>query len=86
MILHKVLKKGGTVKLDKIIDAFSKEEIENIYPALGQRVISRLVEELALLGYVVMDGTNVTVPDKGKKKLQDFKDSLPNEDKVALGV
>jgi len=86
MILHKVLKKGGTVKLNKIIDEFSEFERDNIYPALSQRIVGRLVEELALMGYVVMDEANVTVPEKGKKKLQDFKDSLPNEDKVALGV
>ena len=86
VILHKALKKGGTLKLDKIIDEFGKEEIEIVYPALGPRLVSRLVEELELLGYVVTDGTNATVTDKGKKKLDTFKSGLAQEEVLALGI
>jgi uncharacterized repeat protein (TIGR04076 family) len=85
VILSKVLAKQG-IQVAEILNEFSKEEIETIYPALSPIMIEILVEELELVGHVRVDDGKVTVTDKGAKKLEDFKASLPAEDREALNL
>jgi uncharacterized repeat protein (TIGR04076 family) len=82
-ILNKVRSKSG-IALNKILDEFTEQERDNIYPALGQHVIAVLVGELELMGYVEVKDDKVTITDKGIKKLESFKVSLTAEEREAL--
>ena len=82
-ILNKASQKPG-IAMDKIINEFSKDEIDNIYPSLGQKIIAILVGELELMGYVDVKDDKVTVTDRGVKKLEDYKASLTAEEREAL--
>ena len=84
-ILKKVLPKPG-IKVDKILNEFSKEEIEGIYPALGPVMVQALVEELELMDYLEIQNGKATVTKKGEAKLEDFKASLSAEEIEALGL
>jgi uncharacterized repeat protein (TIGR04076 family) len=82
-ILNKVQTKPG-IAMNRILDEFSRDEIINIYPVLGQNIIAALVGELELMGYIDVKDDMVTVTDKGKKKLADYKKSLTAEERKAL--
>jgi uncharacterized repeat protein (TIGR04076 family) len=82
-ILNKVHLKSG-IPLERIINEFSEDEIDNIYPTLGQRMIAVLVGELELMGYVDVKDATVHITDKGLKKLEKFKKSLSEEEREAL--
>jgi uncharacterized repeat protein (TIGR04076 family) len=82
-ILNKVSKKSG-IAMDKIINEFTDNERDNIYPSLGQKIVAVLVGELELMGFVMVKDNMVSITDKGKKKLEDFKASLTAEEIEAL--
>jgi len=82
-ILSKVSKKPG-IAMDKTINEFTRDEIDNIYPSLGQRIVTILVGELELLRYVDVNDNKLTITDKGKRKLESFKKSLTAEEREAL--
>ena len=82
-ILDKVLKKPG-VAASRVLNEFSPEEIEEIYPALSSAMVASLLEELALMGYLVIDNDAVKATVKAEKKLSDFKKSLSSEEKRSL--
>jgi uncharacterized repeat protein (TIGR04076 family) len=82
-ILSKVLANPG-VATEKLLSLYSKDEIENIYPALGPVLSQMLVEELVILSYLEDRNDCLTVTAKGKEKLESFIRSLPAEDKAAL--
>ena len=54
IILHKILHEGR-VTLDSIPGAFSAEKNDTIYPTRSQNLISRLVEEPEMLGYLKIE-------------------------------
>ncbi len=82
-ILAKIAVKPG-IPVDQIIDEFTKHEIENIYPSLGQNMVAALVGELELMRYVSVKKGKVTITPAGKKKLVSFKESLTDEERKAL--
>jgi uncharacterized repeat protein (TIGR04076 family) len=85
-ILNKIAQNPG-VTIDKIITLYDDDERDNIYPTLGQNMIWTLVGELAVLDYVKLEGGRtgkVTITEKGKQKLADFKKSLTEEEVKAL--
>jgi hypothetical protein len=82
-ILNKILRKPG-IELKDILNEFTKEEIEGIYPALSPILIQVLVEELDLIHYVQMDGGRVTITEKGQTKLDSFRENLTAEERDAL--
>lgn len=82
-ILHKIHSKPG-VAMNMILNEFSRNEINVIYPVLGQNIIAVLVGELELMGYVKVQDDKVTVTDKGKKKLANYRKSLTAEERKAL--
>ena len=84
-ILDKVLPKQG-IEVDKILDEFSKDEIEIPYPALSQIMIEALSEELELLGYLEIQDGKASVPKKGEAKLETFKKSLSSEERQSLNM
>ncbi len=85
VILHKLQQKPG-IRVDKILDEFSKEQAEGIYPALSQIMVQALVEELELMSYVVTRDGQATATAKGKKKLAAFQASLSKEERQALEI
>ena len=82
-ILGKILQKKEGIKIDKIIDEFSSDEIE-IYPTLNQMIIPPFIEELELMGYVDVRDEIVSGTEKGRAKLEDFVESLSEEERAAL--
>ncbi len=84
-ILNKVLAKPE-IKLDKILNQFTREQIEDIYPALSPILVQILTEELELMDYVMIKNGKVTVTKKGEAKLKDFKKSLTPEERKALKI
>ena len=83
--MGKVLPKEG-IAVDKILNEFSKEQIEKIYPALSQIMVQILVEELEIMGYLKIKNGKVFVTKKGEAKLKDFKASLSAEEREALRI
>jgi uncharacterized repeat protein (TIGR04076 family) len=84
-ILHKVLPKPG-IKVDRILGEFTREQIEDIYPALSPIMIRILCEELELTGYLKIEKGKAKVTDAGKTKLEVFKKSLKKKERQALGM
>ncbi|MEO0250169.1 MAG: hypothetical protein ABIN58_11725 [candidate division WOR-3 bacterium] len=85
-ILDKIAKKPG-IAVKGIINEFTDQERDNIYPTLGQDLIWSLVGELAILDYVKLDGdrdSRVKITEQGTRKLTDFKKSLSPEERKAL--
>jgi uncharacterized repeat protein (TIGR04076 family) len=82
-ILSKVPKKPG-LAVDKILDQYTKEQIEGIHPPLSQILVGILVEELELIGYLEVKNGKANITKKGEEKLKNFKASLPAEDREAL--
>jgi uncharacterized repeat protein (TIGR04076 family) len=84
-ILDRVLKNPG-IPRNQILDQFSKQEREEIYPPLVMELMIPLIEELELLGYMEIKDGNAVVTEKGKTKLCDFRSSLSPEEREALEV
>jgi len=84
-ILHKVLIKPG-IKVDEILNEFSKEQIEGIYPALSPIMVQVLSEELELMGYLEIKNGKAFVNKKGEAKLKNFKSELSSEEREALQI
>jgi hypothetical protein len=84
-ILKKVLPKPG-IPVEKILNEFSKGEIEDIYPAISQVMVQALVEELEVIGYLEIQDGKATVTSKGEAKLGEYKKSLSAEEREALGM
>jgi hypothetical protein len=82
-ILSKVQAKPE-IALDKILDEFSKEQIEVIYPALSQIMVQILSEELELMGYLKIRNGKASVTRKGVTKLRDFQKKLTAAEREAL--
>jgi uncharacterized repeat protein (TIGR04076 family) len=82
-ILHKILPKPG-IKVNRILDEFTKEQIEGIYPALSPILIQVLSEELELMGYLKIERGKAAVTAKGEAKLKAFKKTLTKEERRAL--
>jgi uncharacterized repeat protein (TIGR04076 family) len=73
------LQQNGAVEPDKLLGAFSKEEIEAIYPALSKVMVGMLADELEVMGYVATTGGQTAVTHRGEAKLKAFRESLPAE-------
>ena len=84
-ILNKVLAKPE-IGTEKILQEFTREQIEEIYPALSPILIRILVEELELMDYVKTEKGKVTVTKKGEAKLEEFKKSLTPEEHQVLKI
>lgn len=84
-ILDRVLKKQG-IQADKILNEFSKEEIEEIHPPLSHIMVQVLVEELEVMSYMEIEDGRASVTKKGEAKLENFKRGLSAEEREALEV
>jgi len=84
-ILYKVLPKPG-IRVTQILKEFTREQIEDIYPALSPIMIRVLSEELELMGYLDIKRGRASVTKKGKDKLKYFKKNLTAGGKKALNM
>ena len=71
------LQKNERVRMDMILDTFTKREIEEIYPPLNTIMVRMLTEELELMGYVQTADGMTSITPKGVTKLEDFLAGLP---------
>ena len=85
VIMDRLLKKQG-IEADKILNEFSKEEIEDIFPPLTPGAVEGLVEELELLGHIALKEGKAHVTKKGEAKVEDFKKNLTAAERKALNV
>jgi hypothetical protein len=85
VILHKVQRKPG-IKIEDILNEFSREQIEGIYPALSHVMVQILVEELELMSYLEIREGHAVITKKGEAKLVDFRAGLSQEEKEALAI
>jgi hypothetical protein len=83
VILDRVLKKPG-IKIDQILNEFTQQQIDGIYPPLSPVMVQVLVEELELTGYLNIKNDQISSNPKGEVKLKEFTDSLTVEEKEAL--
>ena len=74
------LEKNGAIAADRLLDAFTREEIEEIYPALSRVMVGMLADELEVLGYIstTVEGAKA-ITAKGAAKLRVFRENLPAE-------
>jgi hypothetical protein len=84
-ILDKVLSRPG-IEPVKIINEFSKDQIDEIYPALSPQIMVPLIEELELMQYLNTEDGRTMVTEKGEKKLENYKSSLSGEERDVLGM
>ncbi len=85
VILDRILDKQG-IEADKVLNEFTKEEINDIYPALTPVMIESLLDEMACVDYLeVRDGKVYTMPKAGPK-VQEFKASLTDEERALLRI
>ena len=84
-ILDRILKKPG-IDSKKILNEFSKEEIEGIYPALGQAMVESLLEELELMNYIEIREGKVFAQRRAETKFAEFKTGLSPEEREALNL
>jgi uncharacterized repeat protein (TIGR04076 family) len=82
-ILSKVSQKPG-INVDKILNEFSKKQIEEIYPPLAPMLVQCLVEELELMAFLEIQNGKASITKKGQKKLEEFKASIPAEERKLL--
>ena len=85
VMVDRILKKPG-IKTNEILGEFTSEEIEGIYPALGQAMVEALLEELELMGYLEIQEGKVFTNQKAELKLAEFKASLSSEERTALNI
>lgn len=71
------LQKNGAVESEKLLDTFTKREIEEIYPPLSKIMVRMLADELEVLGYIETADGNTSITPKGDAKLQAFVEGLP---------
>jgi uncharacterized repeat protein (TIGR04076 family) len=85
VLVDKLIKHPGT-PVAEILKLFSRQQIEDIYPALSQPMIESLLEELELMGYVeIRDGVVISC-FKASEKLNNFKSSLSPGEGSALFI
>jgi uncharacterized repeat protein (TIGR04076 family) len=85
VLLNKILRKPG-VPADKLMNEFTRDEIEIPYPALSQQLLEALVENMALIGHVKVENGKVTGTEKGAAKVAEFRKSLSKEEREALNL
>lgn len=84
-ILNKVLAKGS-IKSDELLNEFSKDEIEEIYPPLSEEIMVPLIEELEMMNYLADEKGTLIATQKGDLKLETYKRSLTVEERKALNM
>ncbi len=82
-ILDKIIDKPG-IEAKKILQEFSPDQINNIYPALSPVMVESLLEEMEVMDYLEIKEGKVFTKPKAQAKLKAFKSSLTDEERKAL--
>lgn len=83
MMLARALKYPG-IDEARVLELFTQEEREEIYPPLTPELLVPLTEELELMGYITRSDRKICVTDSGERKLKAFADSLTSEERLSL--
>jgi uncharacterized repeat protein (TIGR04076 family) len=75
------LQSRGEIPVEKILSTFTRSQIEDIYPPLSPIMLQILVEELVLVGFIVIHEGQASLTPKGKEKLKHFQSNLPEKDR-----
>jgi uncharacterized repeat protein (TIGR04076 family) len=86
MVILDIVRKKPGIRTDQILNEFSKEQIEGIYPALSPIMVQVLAEELELTGYLDIQDGQVVATEKGQAKIRSFKERLSPEEREALEI
>jgi uncharacterized repeat protein (TIGR04076 family) len=86
MVILDRITRNPEMKVDEVLEQFSTEEIEGIYPALSPIMVRVLIEELDLIALVRNENEKVTATAKGRAKLDEFRRSLSTEEREALRI
>jgi uncharacterized repeat protein (TIGR04076 family) len=78
------LKQSGATDSASLLDLFTAQEIEGIYPALSKVMLDMLADELQLMGYIETAAGRTTITGKGEVKLKTFREGLPPEHREAF--
>jgi uncharacterized repeat protein (TIGR04076 family) len=84
-ILDKILRKPG-IEAAKIMDEFTREQIDGIYPAFSPIMVQVLLEEMELVGYVEVREGKVYAAPKAAVRFNEFKNSLSRDEIKALDI
>lgn len=82
-ILDRVSQNQG-IEEEAIPAAFSEEERDEIYPPLVREMLLPLDDELVLMGYLERNDGRVFLTEKGRVKLEEFREALTAEERQAL--
>jgi uncharacterized repeat protein (TIGR04076 family) len=82
-ILDRVQRRHG-IGEDRILHEFTRAEQDEIYPPLCPEIMTILIDELALMGYLDRSAGSVSITEKGRAKLEEFRGSLSEEERAAL--
>lgn len=85
VILDHILKHPG-VRVDRIRDGLSRKHVEDIYPGLFPVLLEVLMEEMEVMGYLVVLDGKAAVTEKGASRLDEFKAGLSSEEREALDL
>ena len=85
MILKAVLENPG-IRVDEIRDKLSEMQREEIYPLAALPLMKTLTEEHELMAYLENKEGQANITEKGKTKLEEFKNNLTEEERKALSL
>ena len=85
-IIDRVGKKGGSWPVDKILDLYTEDEINNIYPVLCEGMIKGMMEEIELMDYGKVEDGNLVVTEKGVDRVKRYATEIPKEHAEALKI
>jgi uncharacterized repeat protein (TIGR04076 family) len=85
MAILQKLKTFGPTPAEKVLETFTTEQIETIYPPLGGVLVEIMLEELVLMGFAELTDGVASITDKGQLKLADFIGSLTEEERELFG-
>ena len=84
VIMDRVNKSGGPYPIEKIMDLFSQEELDEVYPPISHVMIGMIVEEICLLEFARTEDGNLIITEKGAERVARYKKEIPEEHAVAM--
>ncbi|MDR1573737.1 MAG: hypothetical protein LBS24_05465 [Clostridiales Family XIII bacterium] len=85
-VMDRVNKTGGPYPADKIKELYTDFELNEIYPPFSAGMIEMMLEELKLLGFVVIADGKVSVTKSGADRVAKFKTEIPADHAEAMGL
>jgi uncharacterized repeat protein (TIGR04076 family) len=86
MLILNIAKQKPDIAIKKIRDEFSDIQKEEVYPLLAPVLVQALVEELALVGHLIVNNGKARLTPRGAGKLQEFVAGLTGKERKALNL